>query len=163
MRRGWFWSSVGLVLALGLWLGSGVGLAQRQKAAAPAPVIQYAVKFVCGPSPGNVVAKGTYFTAINVHNPTGVAVSFRKKIAIALPLEKAGRVTNFFNTQLGPDQALEIDCQDIERHADQGGFLKGFVVIQSAVELDVVAVYTVADANQQVETFFAERVPPRRM
>jgi hypothetical protein len=39
--------------------------------------------------------------------------------------------------------------------------LKGFVVIESEVELDVVAVYTAAGSDRQVETIHTERVPAR--
>src|SRR3954465_9186320 len=66
---------------------------ETQPAAAPAPPtprFQYAVKFICGRGDGKVVAQGSYFTAINVHNPTGDAVGFSKKFAVALPEEKAG-------------------------------------------------------------------------
>jgi len=129
---------------------------------------QYAVKFVCGESKGDVVAPGVYWTAINVHNPIYSRIGFKKKIAVALPNEKPGCVTPFFECRLGPDEALEIDCKDIFRHVKEsqckikGGFLKGFVVIESAVELDVVAVYTAAGRDKQVETFHTERVSPRR-
>jgi hypothetical protein len=40
--------------------------------------------------------------------------------------------------------------------------LKGFVVVESDVELDVVAVYAAAGQDDQVETLHTERVPPRR-
>lgn len=125
--------------------------------------LQYAVKFVCGTSEGEVVAPGNYFTAINVHNPTYEAIYFRKKVAVALPGEQPGPVSEFFDAKLGPDEALEIDCPDIFRLAGTDApFLKGFVVIESNVELDVVAVYTAAGATGQVETMHTERVSPRR-
>jgi len=129
----------------------------------PTPIsgFEYAVKFVCGSPQVPVVAPGDYFTAINVHNPSPQQVVFRKKIAVALPGEKAGRVSRFFEAQLKSDEALEIDCQDILQHADQKGFLKGFVVIQSPFELDVVAVYTAG--HPLVETMEVERVEPRSM
>ena len=125
---------------------------------------QYAVKFVCGKSEGRIVAPGTYFTAINVHNPNEKRVGFKKKFAIALPNEKAGPVSKFFDARLGPDEAFEIDCPDIqERSRPTGNFLKGFAVIESPLELDIVAVYTAAGASQQVETIDIERVGPRRL
>jgi hypothetical protein len=123
---------------------------------------QYAAKFVCGKGDGRVVAPGVYFTAINVHNPADEAAVFRKKVAIALPGEKPGPVSRFFDARLGPDEAFEIDCPDILRHAaTRGEFLKGFVVIETDVELDVVAVYTAAGASRQIETLELERVPAR--
>jgi hypothetical protein len=128
-----------------------------------ATLFQYAVKFVCGKSPGRVVAPGEYFTAINVHNPNERGFAFKKKFAIALPGERPGRVSKFFDAKLGPDQAFEIDCPDIfEKTETKEGFLKGFVVIESALELDIVAVYTAAGATGRVETMELERVSPRR-
>ena len=123
--------------------------------------LEYAVKFVCGKSAGSVVAPGIYYTAINVHNPNKEPVLFRKKVAIALPSEKPGRVSKFFEAKLGPDEAFEIDCPDILRHAKSKGFLKGFVVLETDAELDAVAVYTSTGASQAVGTFFIERVPVR--
>ena len=142
---------------------------ERARAQAPAPpTFQYAVKFVCGKSPTQgqpqVVATGNYFTAINVHNPVNDTVKFRKKIAVALPNEKAGKVSGFFDIALKADEALEIDCGDIYAHMQMHPtFLKGFVVIQSKSELDVVAVYTAAGASGQVETVDVESVQPRRV
>jgi hypothetical protein len=120
---------------------------------------QYAVKFVCGHPDFPVVAPGRYFTAINVHNPGEKPALIFKKIAVALPGERAGLVSRFFLAQLWPDQALEIDCPDILRHAQIQTFLKGFVVIESQGPLDVVAVYTAG--HDEVETEDVVRVPPR--
>ena len=127
-------------------------------------VCQYAAKFVCGKSAGTVVAPGLYFTAVNVHNPTYTAIRFLIKIAVALPGLKPGPVSRFFDASLGPDEALEIDSPDIfKRAAARADFLKGFVVIESEVELDVVVVYTAAGSTGQVETLHTERVPARRL
>jgi hypothetical protein len=125
------------------------------------PRYQYAVKFVCGSPEFPVVAPGRYFTAINVHNPGDQPARLQKKVAVALPGEKAGPVSRFFQAQLRPDEALEIDCPDILRHAQLQEFLKGFVVIESQTLLDVVAVYTAG--HTPVETLDIERVPPRRV
>jgi hypothetical protein len=128
---------------------------------------QYAAKFVCGPvAPGTpaagLLANGAYFTAVNVHNPNPQALDLRKKFAVALPGEKAGPVSQFFGAVLQPDQALEIDCADILQHLKMKGFVKGFVVILSPRELDVVAVYTAAGSpGGPVVTLELERVPKR--
>ncbi len=131
-------------------------------------IFQYATKFICGKSAGEVVAPGIYFTAVNVHNPTHTKIPFRVKMAVAFPGLKPGPVSEFHDAEVGPDEALEIDCPDIFnpeifKHAEaKADFLKGFVVIESKVELDVVAVYTAAGSEGQVETLHTERVPPRR-
>jgi hypothetical protein len=133
-------------------------------------IFQYAAKVICGKSDGKVVAPGVYFTAINVHNPSYAKIGLRAKVAVALPGLQAGPVSAFYNAELGPDEALEIDCPDIFNpelfrfpKPARRGFLKGFVVIESDVELDVVAVYTAHGKEKQVETVHTERVPARRL
>ena len=126
-------------------------------------MFQYTVKFVCGKSDGKLVAPGTYWTAVNVHNSGKERVSFHKQICLALPSEKPGPVTKPFDAVLGPNEAFEIDNRDIFHHLDHPGeFVKGFVVMDSPVELDVVSVYTAAGSTGQVETLFLERAPVRR-
>src|SRR6266446_9191422 len=109
---------------------------------------QYAVKVVCGvvvaqsgvPTP---VAPGQYWTAINLHNPDNCkAANLRWKVSVAHPGEP-GPVSVYQDLKpLGPDRALEIDCPQIMRVLPQPppSFVKGFVVINSDRELDVVAV-----------------------
>lgn len=139
---------------------------------------QYAVKFICGTSPlgkFQVVARGTYFTAINIHNPFEASVGFRKKVVVATP-DVDLIIKPFTASQLPGDGALDFSCRDI---ADNLGvvfagfgtskksiFLKGFVVIESRTELDVVAVYTTGTTGiitQRVTTMNLERVPVRRL
>jgi hypothetical protein len=137
-----------------------------------ASLLQYRVKFICGPSDGKILALGNYFTAINLHNPIedefAKPISFRMKFAIALPgVSGAGHTdfTGFFDVTF--DDALEIDCEQIIGRArtlcpfEPAGFCKGFVIIESRAELDVVAVYTAADLNtHQVTTLHTDRVSP---
>ncbi len=132
------------------------------------PEFQYAAKFVCGKGDGRIVARGSYFTAINVHNPHLETARFRKKVAVALPGETPGTVFPFVHTSLDADEAFEIDCPDILRHSERdAGFLKGFVVVETDLELDIVAVYTVAGKRwlwpptSMVKSIHTERVPPR--
>ena len=123
---------------------------------------QYTTKVVCGKSDGSVVAPGTYFTAVNVHNPLYRRVQFRVKVAIAMPGLRPGPVSQFHDVELGPDEALEIDNADIHKLAGvDGDFLKGFVVIESSTELDVVAVYTAAGSDDHIQVLHMERVPAR--
>jgi hypothetical protein len=123
-------------------------------------VLQYAVKVVEGRSDGNVVAPGEYWTAVNVHNPTPRTVKFRFKVAVALP-RKAGAVSAFQILRLRPDEALEIDRETVLELVNER-FVKGFVVIESPFDLDVVAVYTAMPAKG-VETIHTERVGARRI
>ena len=100
-------------------------------------------------------------------------VPFRYKVAVAVPLgpptlPPPPRPVSKFreDVRLGGDEALEIDCDEINRIIaeipPEGQFFpKGFVVIESDVELDVVAVYTVSGRSGQV-SIHMERVPARR-
>ena len=127
-------------------------------------VYQYVVKIICGLSDGKIVAKGRYFTSINLHNPSNRGISFRYKVAVALPGMKPGSVSNFIKGKLEPDQASEIDCPDIFRLIEsREKFLKGFVVIESQFKLDVVAVYSVAGSNGYIETMEIERITPQHL
>jgi len=124
-------------------------------------VFEYAAKVVCGrlSAESDILAGGRYYTAVNVHNP-GRTATLRRKVAVAGPGE-AGRVSRFEVMRLRNDEALEIDCRLIQRQAETE-WVKGFLVIQSSHELDVVAVYTTANRDG-VNSFHTERVPMRRM
>jgi hypothetical protein len=133
-----------------------------------AQVFQYAVKFVCGsalptaPAAPHPVAPGTYFTAIDVHNPNSGTINFTKKFARALPNQQAGAVTQLFPATLKSDQAFEVECTGITNKLQMQpqSFVTGFAVFQSADELDIVAVYTAAaNLNGPVVTMHTERVP----
>ena len=160
MRRA-IW--IGMCIWTPLILASAIATAQ-------VPTYQYAVKFVCaapeakGETKGSV-APGRYFTAINIHNPNPKGLSFKAKVAVALPGGKQGPVSKYYESRLGPDEALEIECQDIAGQLEKPPhFLKGFFVIDtSGMQLDVVAVYTAAGSTGLVETMQVERVSPRTM
>lgn len=123
-------------------------------------VYEYTAKVICGESDGRVLARGQYRTAVNIHNPNVFPVVFRKKVAVAYPWCETGPVSDRSRCELGPDAATEIDCEEIREITGQD-FVKGFVVIQSLAELDVVAVYT-AGSDESVQTLDVERVSARR-
>jgi hypothetical protein len=144
-------------------LPAGRVLAHYRSQTAEVVTFQYATKVVCGKSDGSVIAPGAYFTAVNVHNPLYSRVRFRVKVAIGLPGLRPGPVSPFHDVELGPDEALEIDTADIHKLSRvDADFLKGFVVIESSTELDVVAVYTATGGSDHVQVLHMERVPARR-
>lgn len=134
---------------------------------------QYAVKFVCGTSDENPlqVVKGTYASAVNVHNPSlSQSVTFIKKVAVAFSEQRPGPITPWFKAYLEPDQAFEIDCPDVRKLLSATptptpipAFIKGFVVILTPMPLDVTAVYTARPTDGQVSTMDIEVVEPRVM
>lgn len=122
--------------------------------------LQYAVKFVCGKTDNRMVAPGSYFTSVNVHNPGRETAEFLKKFAVALPNQKPGKITELIKAVLKSDQAFDIECEEIKKRTGMP-FVEGFLVIESKVELDVVAVYTAAGSTG-VQAMEVERVPVRR-
>lgn len=121
---------------------------------------RYSVKVVCGKSCGDILAKGRYFTAINVHNPSEKTAAIRKKISLALPGETPGHLINARRAKLRSCQSFEIDCTDIYKQAKMipDCFLKGFVILESTTPLEIVAIYSAAGADKQVESIHTERV-----
>ena len=78
-------------------------------------LIIYSAKFLCGPAfGGEGVQRGSYSTAINVHNPHDGTVYLYKKAVIAnREDDPRGRISPFRKVVLGADEAIEIDCLDI--------------------------------------------------
>ena len=139
-----------------------VAFALVSSSAAQQLPLQYAVKFVCGKPDTRAVAPGRYYTVVNVHNPGREGVGFLKKFAIAFPGQKAGPVTKLIEAKLGSDEAFSIECREIMERTHTSSFAEGFLVIESKVELDVVAIYTTAGSTGQIQTMELERVPVRR-
>ncbi|MBI1884790.1 MAG: hypothetical protein HYS09_00460 [Chloroflexi bacterium] len=151
-----------LVLAVGLgFLWGRQTSGGSTSAATTSPSLLYVVKFVCvpevGPAAGAVVP-GTYKTAINVHNPNPDPVPFTKKAVIAKSEDLSrGPISTIKNLTLNPDKALEIDCADIKNVLFAGktqAVGKGFVVIETSVQLDVVSVntqLTTVGSSEEVE------------
>jgi hypothetical protein len=129
---------------------------------------QYAVKVVCGrasTAAGTPVAPGQYWTAVNIHNPDKCkGARFRWKVAVGRPGEP-GPISAYQTMRiLEPDRAIEIDCQQVMKALSPSvpAFVKGYVVIESDIELDVVAVYSTAQSpTAPVNSFHTERVHSR--
>jgi hypothetical protein len=125
---------------------------------------QYAVKFICTANiPGtsqttDAFVPVIYQTAVNIHNPQTIAIKFRKKIASPLGISK------YFDDVLKPDEVKRITCSQIQ---DFGitfihGF-EGFLVIDSTLSLDVVAVYTAGGRGEQVSSIDVEQIKERKL
>jgi hypothetical protein len=114
------------------------------------------------------VAPGRYWTAINIHNPDKCRPArFRWKVVIANRLGEVLAVPVYQRVQVvRPDQAVEIDCDLISQvlPPPAPGFIKGYVVLESDIELDVVAVYSGGQAGcAALSSFHTERVPSREV
>jgi hypothetical protein len=123
---------------------------------------RYVVKYISGTTTGIILSPGSYRTAINIQNPNDFPVRFGKSFSVGLPGETSAGKTNFVNSnELAPDEAFEIDCQDILDEVK--GFCteplcKGFATLRTAAPLEVVAVYTSADPGGSVQSIHTERV-----
>jgi hypothetical protein len=136
---------------------------RRKEPVMPEGPLVYAAKFVCGympepsqPAMEGPVEPGSYATAINLHNPSPKPVVFIKKAVLLFDASKPDEgfevpkePSERRRAELGPDWGTEIDCRDIREELLKGRapqapiFIKGWVVIETPVPLDIVAVYTV--------------------
>lgn len=92
------------------------------KAQNPIVTDTYAAKFICGVQPNAALVAvpdaqaGHYSTKINVHNNTGLTISFRKKV-IQLKGGQVPIAPQFRRDEkLDPDWAMEVVCRDIYGH-----------------------------------------------
>jgi hypothetical protein len=78
-------------------------------------LIEYSAKFLCGPAFGREgVQRGSYSTAVNVHNPhNGTVILYKKAVIANREDDPRGKISAFRRVELGPDEAIEIDCVDI--------------------------------------------------
>jgi hypothetical protein len=121
--------------------------------------IRYAAKFVCGKADEPGAARGTYFTAINVNNPSDSTVSFQKRFSVGLREQEAGSLTRFYPAQLEAGRTFRVECPEIVRTADAGDrFVEGFVVFETPEPLNIVAVHSAAGQSGFVETLDVEVV-----
>ncbi len=119
------------------------------------------------------MARGTYRTVINIHNPTDKKVTIAAKVALATQFGSDPGpfgVTPFKEAVLQPDGAVGVSCFDVAGYfcpidglCVDFAFLEGFLVVKSPVPLDVVGVYTARHTDGEVESIDVEPVQPREI
>lgn len=125
---------------------------------------QYAVKLICTANiPGTSqtsdgLMPGIYETIVNIHNPNEKPVKTRKKLA------HPGQISKFKISEIKPDGVERFVCRNIQ---DFGmtfihGF-EGFLVIESALSLDVTAVYTAGGRGGEVSSIDVEQIRERKL
>ena len=110
----------------------------------------YSTKIVCVPELGPAfpaLISGRYKTAVNVHNPNNDPANITKWLTLSPPQGQPPITGSQIQETLGPWYAFDIDCPHMKNDfglpqgaQTTGG--KGFLVVQSDVELDVAAIYT---------------------
>lgn len=161
-------TSAGILLALiaAVFLVSGDKTASAQ-APGGSYMWSYSTKFICGTelpnplsAPGEPPVKpGNYATDINIHNPNYQNdVLFKKMVIIVgetsdrVPFAQREPETaapgKFVTVDLRPDYATMDDCRALTALANQtgatgaGGFMVGYLVVLSRLDIDIDAVYT---------------------
>jgi hypothetical protein len=137
---------------------------------------QYAAKVACSlllPHQDGALARGTYRTVVNIHNPTDKKITVAAKVALATQFgSEPGPfgVTPFKEAVLQPDGAVEVNCFDIAGYfcpidgvCVDFAFLEGFLVVKSPVPLDVVGIYTARPTDGEVSSMDVEMIQPRQM
>jgi hypothetical protein len=140
-----------------------------------ATTYQYSAKTLCTffGGFGDALAPGRYKTVINIHNPTERKIQITRKFALAIHPEETlspFTITPYKSLTLAPDQAVAYSCLDIANfYCPIDGVcvdfiaIDGFLVVNSPVELDVVAVYTAHPTGGEVSTLDTETIAGRRM
>jgi hypothetical protein len=137
---------------------------------------QYAAKVACSlllPHQDGTLARGTYRTVVNIHNPTDKKITVAAKVALATQFgSEPGPfgVTPFKEAVLQPDGAVEVNCFDIAGYfcpidgvCVDFAFLEGFLVVKSPVPLDVVGIYTARPTDGEVSSMDVETIQPRQL
>jgi len=137
---------------------------------------QYAAKVACSlllPHQDGTLARGTYRTTVNIHNPSDKKITVAAKVALASQFgSEPGPfgVTPFKEAVIQPDGAVGVNCFDIAGYfcpidgvCVDFAFLEGFLVVKSPVPLDVVGVYTARHTDGEVESIDVEAVEPRQI
>jgi len=132
--------------------------------------LQYAAKFLCGrvgdPEIQTLrsVAAGEYHTAINVHNPGKTDAAIRLRFSSTLPDGAPGPISRFAEIRLNPGQTISIGCAQVHALMNaKAEFLDGFAMIDSDVDLDVVAVYSTGNQTGQLASVQTERIPAHKL
>ncbi|MEO6421998.1 MAG: Kazal-type serine protease inhibitor domain protein, partial [Candidatus Nitrotoga sp.] len=125
------------------------------------------------PHQDGTLARGTYRTIVNIHNPSNKKIITAAKVALATQIgSEPGPfdVTPFKRITLQPDGAVGVNCFDLASYfCPIGGvcvdfaFLEGFLVLKSPVSVDVVSVYTARHTDGDVETIDVETVKPQKV
>lgn len=136
-----------MVLASLPWAGRGAS--RHVSAQEQVNTYMYAVKIVCVPTLGKAapaLVPGMYRTAVNVHNPWPQTANIVKWLTLSPPQGEPAIVGERISETLEPFQAFDIDCIHMARDFGLEGRQvpggKGFLIIQSDQNLDVVGVYT---------------------
>ena len=133
----------------------------------------YAAKIVCGDQRNSKelrLTKGRYATTINIHNPNDTPVTLFKKLSLTFPPkeQEPGMIIPIDRDILRPNEALKVDCVELERLLPDGfPYIEGFVVIESDKSLNVTAVYTAANlegflSSSKVRSIDVEQIHERR-
>jgi len=123
-------------------------LAVPVRAQLPNTPFNYTAKIVCGAQREmQGVVPQAYMTTVNVRNPTDSVTTLYKTLLVTLPPggeRPMPPLKPTYTDTLRPQFGLATDCTDLRRrYPNMPPFFEGFVVLQSRVSLDVVAVYTV--------------------
>lgn len=132
---------------------------------------QFSAKLICGGFlDKHLFSPGVYRTVVNIHNPNRETVPFTWQILVAGPVsEGSGARSERFEATIGAEEACFLDCEMAVRLSGMasGAHFDGWLVIETALDFDVVAVYTVQPSSHEnaasLSTFRVEprRIPPR--
>ena len=155
-------TSAVLLLALALALPP-LSCAQAQSAPQAPDRVVYPVKFICGPSSESFqegVVSGFSATEVTILNPSlREATRFSKRVSRALPYQTPGDMSDVQSGELGPMQAMTVECNEIRQMLPSqmtSEFRSGYLLILADAPLVVTAVYSARPSDGEVSTLDVE-------
>jgi hypothetical protein len=135
-------------------------------------VRQFAVEFTCGENVDEFarILPGQYTMVTNVFN-AGSETRARAKVSLSFPVS---RESDWIRTRFDPGEAQQLNCGDILGELffapppPAGGYIQGFLVIQTKGSLDVTARYTTSGrplggVSSDVQTVRSRSITRRRL
>ena len=161
MKRRKIVNSVIAILVVCVFVVATADIALAKKGNKPNKFL-YAAKVVCGEDDlgfSEQVIPGVYSTSVNILNPNATAVTITKRLSLSFPPEEQepGEVSGTIEDELEPYEALQVDCREIPAEffpgiKDLPTYVEGVLIIECAQEVDVSAVYTVGERQDDLVT-----------
>ena len=140
-----------------------------------ARTIEYNASFICGVDPPPAVLRvlpGIYATSITVINPGRSTVTIDMRVSLTFPHGPndpfdPGAVSDVVEVQLEPNQAFNIDCEelpfDFPFTDDPSGppYFQGVVSIESSRRVRVSAIHTAGTPEGNVSSISVENIEGR--
>ncbi len=103
---------------------------------------QYSTKFFCGLGSYGIkegLSSSEYTTIVKISNPGEKTAQLNIKLSITEQMS----VSQSIHKKIGPNEKLEIDCNNMFKITTSPSHIKGLLIIESNQKLDVIPTYKI--------------------